>query len=75
VQLLKYQEKIGGGKIWKIFDMILDAALKMGKDLLQPSFEEMDRQPPVLENGKVKVHPSVRTVMQKFGEGGRKSAA
>ncbi|MBU2647267.1 acyl-CoA dehydrogenase [bacterium] len=54
----------------KMFDMILDAALKMGKDLLQPIFEEMDRKQPVLENGKVKVHPSVRTVMKKFGEGG-----
>ncbi len=54
----------------KLFDMMLDAALKLGKDLLQPSFEEMDRHPPTLENGKVKVHASVREIMQKFGEGG-----
>lgn len=54
----------------KMFDMMLDAALKLSKDLLNPTFEEMDRQPPYLENGRVKVHPSVRTVMQRFGEGG-----
>ncbi|MCJ8501179.1 acyl-CoA dehydrogenase [Desulfatitalea alkaliphila] len=54
----------------KMFDMTLDAALKLSKDLLNPIFEEMDRQGPVLENGKVKVHPMVRTIMQRFGEGG-----
>ena len=54
----------------KLFDMTLDAALKLAKDLLYPNFEEMDRKAPYLENGKVKVHPSVRTVMEQFGEGG-----
>ena len=54
----------------KLFDMTLDAALKLAKDLLYPNFEEMDRKAPFLENGKVRVHPSVRTVMEKFGEGG-----
>ncbi len=54
----------------KLFDMTLDAALKLAKDLLYPNFEEMDRKAPYLENGKVKVHPSVRTIMEQFGEGG-----
>ncbi|MBI5061944.1 MAG: acyl-CoA dehydrogenase [Desulfatitalea sp.] len=54
----------------KVFDMTLAAALKLGKDLLNPIFEEMDRKAPYLENGRVKVHPSVRTIMEKFGEGG-----
>ena len=54
----------------KLFDMALDAALKLAKDLMYPHFEAMDRTPPYLENGKVRVHPSVRTVMQKCGEGG-----
>ena len=54
----------------KLFDMTLDAALKLGKDLLYPHFEEMDRKAPFLENGKVRVHPSVRKVMAQFGEGG-----
>ena len=54
----------------KAFDLILDACLKMAKKLLFPILEEMDRQPPELENGRVKVHPSVRTIMEQFGEGG-----
>lgn len=54
----------------KAFDLILDASLKMARKLLLPVFEEMDRKPPEMENGRVKVHPSVRTVMKEFGEGG-----
>ncbi|MDA8142153.1 MAG: acyl-CoA dehydrogenase [Desulfobacteraceae bacterium] len=54
----------------KVFDMMLDAALKLGKDLLNPCFEEMDRRAPYLDNGVVKVHPAVREVMRRFGDGG-----
>jgi butyryl-CoA dehydrogenase len=54
----------------KMFDMILKAAVKLGKDLLFPIFEEMDRRQPELLNGEVKVHPSVKTIMKEFGEGG-----
>ncbi len=54
----------------KTFDMILDAGIKMAKDLLYPVCEEMDRRQPVMENGRVKVHPSVRSLMRAFGEGG-----
>ena len=54
----------------KMFDMVLKAAVKLGKNLLFPIFEEMDRKPPELVNGEVKVHPAVKTVMQEFGEGG-----
>ena len=50
--------------------MILDAGIKMAKDLLYPVCEEMDRRQPVMENGRVKVHPSVRSLMRAFGEGG-----
>ncbi len=32
----------------KMFDMVLKAAVKLGKDLLFPIFEEMDRNPPEL---------------------------
>jgi butyryl-CoA dehydrogenase len=53
-----------------MFDMVLKAAVKLGKDLLFPIFEEMDRNQPVLVNGEVKVHPSVKTIMKEFGEGG-----
>ena len=54
----------------KMFDMVLKAALKLGKDLLFPIFEEMDRKPPELVNGDVKVHPAVKAIMKEFGEGG-----
>ena len=54
----------------KAFKLILDAALKMAKDLLHPTFEEMDRKQPEMQNGVVHVHPSVRSVMEQFGEGG-----
>ena len=54
----------------KMFDMVLKAAIKLGKDLLFPIFEEMDRNQPELVNGEVKVHPDVRKIMKEFGEGG-----
>ncbi len=54
----------------KLFDMVLKAAVKLGRDLLFPIFEEMDRNQPELVNGEVKVHPSVKTIMKEFGEGG-----
>ena len=54
----------------KMFDMVLKAAGKVGKDLLFPIFEDMDRKQPELVNGEVKVHPAVRKIMKEFGEGG-----
>jgi alkylation response protein AidB-like acyl-CoA dehydrogenase len=54
----------------KTFDMVLKEGLRLAKDLLHPSFEEMDRKPPELVDGQVKVHPSVRTVLKEFAEGG-----
>ena len=54
----------------KMFDMVLDAAMKLSVKLLFPLFEEMDRKPPELEAGVVKVHPQVRELMKQYGEGG-----
>ncbi len=54
----------------KMFDMVLKAAGKLGKDLLFPVFEEMDRNQPELVNGEVRVHPSVCKIMKEYGEGG-----
>ncbi len=54
----------------KMFEMTLDAALKLGSSLLHPIFEEMDRKPPTLEAGKVKAHPRLGKIMKEFGEGG-----
>jgi alkylation response protein AidB-like acyl-CoA dehydrogenase len=50
--------------------MVLDAAAKMAATLLYPHLEEMDRQPPVLENGRVTVHPAVRRYLRECGDGG-----
>ena len=54
----------------EMFDMVLKAAAKLGKDLLFPVFEEMDRNQPELIDGAVQVHPMVRKMMKEFGEGG-----
>lgn len=54
----------------KMFDMVLDAAMKLAKKLMWPAFEEMDREPPALEDGRLKVHPSVKALMREFGQGG-----
>ncbi|MBT8350096.1 MAG: acyl-CoA dehydrogenase, partial [Deltaproteobacteria bacterium] len=53
-----------------VFDMVIKSAVKLAKDLLWPVFEEMDRNQPTLENGTVKVHPSVKKIFKAFGEGG-----
>jgi len=54
----------------KAFDMVLKAAVKLGKDLLFPIFSEMDRNQPELIDGQVRVHPEVKKIMRQFGEGG-----
>jgi butyryl-CoA dehydrogenase len=54
----------------KMFDMVLNAAVKLAKDMLRPIFEEMDRSQPELVDGTVKVHPTVGSIMKEFGEGG-----
>jgi alkylation response protein AidB-like acyl-CoA dehydrogenase len=53
-----------------VFDLILDTALKMARDKLLPCFRDMDQNPPRLEQGEVKVHQSVRSIMAEWGEGG-----
>jgi len=50
--------------------MVIREALKLSKNLLYPVFTGMDRNPPELADGKVKVHPSVKTIMNEFGKGG-----
>jgi butyryl-CoA dehydrogenase len=50
--------------------MILDTAMRMGKDLFKPLFEEMDRRAPEYVKGEVRVHPRVRDIMREAGSGG-----
>ncbi|MDQ5985956.1 MAG: Butyryl-CoA dehydrogenase [Syntrophus sp. SKADARSKE-3] len=54
----------------EVFDMVLETAMKMGKDLFKPTLHEMDRNQPEYVNGAVKVHPQVRTIMKECGAGG-----
>ena len=54
----------------QMFDMVLKAAMELAEGLLWPNFQEMDRNPPELVDGQVRVHPSIRAVMKEFGNGG-----
>ena len=66
--LLKYSRFADHSR--EVFDMILDTAMRMGKDLFKPLFEEMDRKAPEYVNGEVRVHPRVREIMRAAGDGG-----
>lgn len=52
------------------FDMALETAMRIGRNLMKPRLAEMDKTPPEFVAGRVKVHPVVRTVMKECGEGG-----
>lgn len=54
----------------KMFDMVLDAAVKLAKDMLFPLFGEMDRNQPELKDGEVKVHPSMKKILRQYADGG-----
>jgi butyryl-CoA dehydrogenase len=51
-------------------DLAIDTAMKLARNLLYPYLKEMDEKEPVLEDGQVKVHPIVKTMMKQWGEGG-----
>ncbi|MBI4963195.1 MAG: acyl-CoA dehydrogenase [Desulfomonile tiedjei] len=52
------------------YDLVVDTALKLARNLIYPYFREMDEKAPFLEDGQVKVHPVVKTMMKEWGEGG-----
>jgi butyryl-CoA dehydrogenase len=52
------------------FALVLDAAAQIAEKSLFPIFKEMDRQEPQLENGIVKVHPQMRSIIRQFGADG-----
>lgn len=54
----------------KTIDRVLKAAFDLGKKVMHPMFEEMDRNPPVLENGRVHVHEGVRPMLETLGRDG-----
>ena len=57
------------------YTLVMDTALKLARNLLYPYLREMDDIAPVLEDGQVKVHSAVRTMMKEWGEGGWISSA
>ncbi|MCK7503183.1 MAG: acyl-CoA dehydrogenase family protein [Desulfobacterales bacterium] len=67
-QLTKYPEFADHSR--ETFDMVMETAMKMGKDLFKPLLTEMDRNQPEYVGGEVKVHPQVRTILKECGEGG-----
>ncbi|MGC8659970.1 MAG: acyl-CoA dehydrogenase [Desulfomonilaceae bacterium] len=52
------------------YQLVLDTAHKLARDLLYPYLGEMDKKAPFLENGGVKVHPVVKNMLKEWGEGG-----
>ena len=52
------------------FEMAVGTALKIGRSLLKPALQEMDKNLPHLQEGRVKVHPTVKAFMKECGEGG-----
>ena len=70
--LLKYPRYADHSR--EAFDMILETALKLGRDLFKPSLREMDKNQPEFVDGQVKVHPQVKEIMQICGAGGWISA-
>ncbi len=58
----------------KTLDMVFKAALDIGQKIMHPMFEEMDRKPPELDKGRVKVHAGVRPMLKTLGQDGWISA-
>ncbi|MBI4965782.1 MAG: acyl-CoA dehydrogenase [Desulfomonile tiedjei] len=54
----------------EMFDLVLETAVRIGRDMLRPALREMDQRPPEYVGGRVKVHPIVRTFMTECGDGG-----
>ena len=54
----------------KMFDMVIDAGIRLAKELFKPCLEEMDKQVPELKDGRVRVHPWVKKILREAGDGG-----
>ncbi|SFN80025.1 butyryl-CoA dehydrogenase [Algoriphagus ornithinivorans] len=52
------------------FEMILEAADQIAQKSLRPLLTEMDRNEPQLEDGKIKIHPGMKSIIQQFGRDG-----
>jgi alkylation response protein AidB-like acyl-CoA dehydrogenase len=54
----------------KMLDMVLKAAMELAEGLLWPICQEMDQNPPELVGDQIKVHPSVKKILEECGTGG-----
>ena len=54
----------------KMLDMVLKAAMELAGGLLWPICQEMDKNPPQWVDDQIKVHPSVRKLLEESGTGG-----
>jgi alkylation response protein AidB-like acyl-CoA dehydrogenase len=54
----------------KMLDMVLKAAMELATGLFWPVCQEMDKNPPELVGDQIKVHPSVRKLLEECGTGG-----
>ena len=52
------------------FDLVVDTAMRMASELLHPILQEMDRVPPELVDGTVRVHPKLKAFIREAGDGG-----
>lgn len=52
------------------FKFILDAAAQIAEQNLYPILTEMDRNEPILVNGKIHIHPKMKSILEKFGADG-----
>lgn len=52
------------------FDLVLDAAGQISETLLKPLLTAMDRNEPQLVDGRIRVHPQLRSIIRRFGEDG-----
>lgn len=52
------------------YNMVLDACTDLSTQKLRPILTEMDRNAPDFVNGRIKVHPDMKELMQAFGSGG-----
>jgi butyryl-CoA dehydrogenase len=48
------------------FELVLGAARRMAREVLWPTYRELDASPPVFEGGRVRVHPTMKTLWPKL---------
>ncbi len=51
-------------------EMIFDSGVKIADTLLKPYYEELDKKEPQFENGEIKAHPHIKTIIKAMGDAG-----